>query len=117
MSVLHRCDNPKCVNPSHLFLGTQADNMHDKMEKGRHVKANTYGPGDHKRGEAHPACKLSDAIVERVFALRESGMSHRKIAEAVGCSGAYVSMLLSGKARTQSTKKRAKSLQTRPQGQ
>jgi hypothetical protein len=38
LNVLHRCDNPKCVRPSHLFLGTQADNMTDKASKGRASK-------------------------------------------------------------------------------
>lgn len=45
LDVLHSCDNPSCVNPTHLRPGTHTDNMQDKMARGR---------GNHLRGDAHP---------------------------------------------------------------
>jgi hypothetical protein len=53
--VLHRCDNPPCVNPDHLFLGTHRDNMSDMMEKERRAT---------KKGTANGRCKLTPGEVD-----------------------------------------------------
>lgn len=46
LKVLHHCDNPTCVNPDHLYLGTQSDNMKDCVRRGRHARA---GGSQHKK--------------------------------------------------------------------
>jgi len=59
--VLHSCDVPACVNPSHLFLGNNQENVDDMMNKGRHVSGGTYiqkYEGKYERGESHHGAKL-----------------------------------------------------------
>jgi hypothetical protein len=58
--VCHRCDNPPCVNPAHLFLGTLSDNTQDSLAKGRW----NYSPN--RWGETSPTAKLSEEQVEEI---------------------------------------------------
>lgn len=71
LQVLHRCDVRCCVNPSHLFLGTNQDNMDDMKRKGR---ANTV------RGEQHQNAKLTEAQAREIIALRTAGVSRSDLA-------------------------------------
>jgi hypothetical protein len=51
LAICHRCDDPRCVNPAHLFLGTQRDNIQDSVAKGRHGSLKQTGK---KRGPYRP---------------------------------------------------------------
>jgi hypothetical protein len=80
--ALHRCDNPPCVNPAHLFEGTKADNSRDMASKGRDG-SHTH-PELVPRGEAHGIAKLT---AEKVAAIRDalaSGEPQRSIASRFG---------------------------------
>ena len=66
--ALHRCDNPPCVRPDHLFAGTQGDNMRDCVAKGRLRPGGTFG-------EAHPSAKLTAEIVKHIRAAHADGAS------------------------------------------
>lgn len=83
MLVCHRCDNPSCVNPDHLFLGTSRDNMQDKVTKGRMV-------GNWGAGENVPTSKLTEA---QVIAIREDTRSRPEIAKEYGVSRPLISLI------------------------
>ena len=79
MDVCHTCDNRKCVNPDHLFLGSRAENMQDCAKKGRTTKGRTI-----VFGERSGTSKLTDKDVIAARELAKSGVLPRVIAEKFG---------------------------------
>jgi hypothetical protein len=87
--VMHKCDNPACVNPDHLEGGTQAKNILDMWHKGRGVARK------HTR-EQSPLTRYSREQLQAVQELRDSGLTQTKIASITGISQSHVSRILNG---------------------
>lgn len=81
--VCHRCDNPPCVNPGHLFLGTNQDNMDDMQSKGREA-----------RGERMGSAKLTDSDVIDIRTLRGLVKSNAELASWYGIKTKTVGQIL-----------------------
>lgn len=113
--VLHKCDNRRCVNPEHLFLGTNQDNMTDKCVKGRHRGSKGDANGARKyrerlqRGDQHfsrrtpelmavgerlPQSKLTKEIVLEIRRLYISVRSFKLLAEKFSVSGATIARVI-----------------------
>lgn len=82
--VCHRCDNPPCVNPNHLFLGTIKDNNDDKISKGRDNPV--FGTGQ-------PNHKINNTIARKIFSARGT---HLSIANKYGVSRRLVGKIKKG---------------------
>lgn len=86
MKVLHKCDNPSCINPKHLFLGTLADNMHDAMSKGRL-----------KVGSSCSWAKLNECEVKNMRSLYADGIPQSFLAKFFGVTDVTVHNIIRGK--------------------
>jgi hypothetical protein len=69
--ICHKCDNPSCINPAHLFAGTRQDNVEDREAKGR---------GNQNKGSKVRTSKLVEADIVQIKILRSNGESMRSIA-------------------------------------
>ena len=85
LHVLHKCDNPPCVNPDHLFLGTAADNARDKVSKGRQSRV---------QGERHHNAKLCVSKVQDIRRECATGTTQREAAKKYGVSQRLVYMVV-----------------------
>lgn len=93
MIVCHRCDNPPCVRPDHLFLGTDKDNYDDMVAKGRRVVRVLSG-------EESASAKLSNAQVETIREeYRAGGTSTPKLGRKYGISQTHAYDIVNRKAR------------------
>jgi hypothetical protein len=89
MLVCHHCDNPKCVNPDHLFLGTHKDNSRDCVQKRRLYTA---------YGECSPHAKLnSGQVIEIKQLLQQRNMPKTEIAKRYNVTAGAISMIARGK--------------------
>jgi hypothetical protein len=86
--VCHTCDNPRCVNPLHLFLGTQAENMRDMTSKGRRAAGDTHGN-----------TAIRDYQLPWIRSMLASGITAKDIARAFGVSRAAIGRIARGETR------------------
>jgi hypothetical protein len=100
-AVLHKCDNPACVNPDHLRIGSNVDNILDRIEKKRTASGPTHGsvtkPESTPRGERHHWAKLKESEVSEIRRLyAEEGLTFREIARQFGIHKDSIGPIISG---------------------
>lgn len=103
LKVCHECDVPRCVNPAHLFLGTQSDNLKDMGRKRRHgaqrnpkAWAARIGTANSKPGERNPAAKMTQADVDELRRLRGEGWSYSRLMKRFKIGKTQVARIVRG---------------------
>lgn len=86
LKVLHHCDNPCCVNPDHLYIGTASDNMRDMYRRNR--------SGERPKGEKHHSARLNWQKVREIRKLALSGVRNTVLAEQFGVSKVMVGKIV-----------------------
>lgn len=88
LQVLHKCDTRCCINPNHLFVGTQDDNIKDAVSKGRMASgdrnASRTKPECLKRGSEHGLAKLNEAKILEIRGLFTEGIGNYRISKRYG---------------------------------
>ena len=82
MVIRHKCDNPPCINPEHLELGTMKDNSQDMVQRGRSPK-----------GERHGMSKLTEDDVRHIRELLSQGLTHNRIASEMNVTREAISSI------------------------
>ena len=92
MYVLHKCDNRKCINPDHLFLGTHLDNIKDMHAKGR-------ASGGSMPGEKNPSVKFSDQEIQAIRGAYSAGLQKKVIEQKFQISETHYYRIIKGDSR------------------
>lgn len=93
--VLHKCDNKKCCNPNHLYLGDHTQNMADAWERGLMTPNNNLPPADERGGEREPGAKLTEEEAKEVKSMI-GDFTQTEIAEKFGITQTTVSRIKLG---------------------
>lgn len=93
IAVCHRCDNPPCINPAHLFEGSAGDNQRDCLLKGRHT-----GSRENNKGHLHPKAKLTiDQALDVIDARRTGRATEEELAVKYGISTSRIYYIATGR--------------------